>query len=742
MGSLRILGGDIVALVQHVELNESGWVENATAKGVKFLFWLLDEPADSHDIYALRNEIALNALTLDQVSAAIEKLIEDCSLIAVGTKFKLSEAERAKVSDIVSTAETIEKNVVDKVIKSAKSATGNLDIDGAQLWSLFRSEFIIPFIREFGARAYELITGQATNVGQKTFISEFLAGFDQSRKTVLEAMILSLLDKNDSACRAYILGLLNTHFYQTSVTLPPGVVGKVFPSEGKGNRLRLILDTNFIFSLFDLHSNPSNEAVSLLAKTIAKLPANIDVRMYVLPTTITEFRKSLIHYEDIAKNFRLTRSLVEGALKYGVSGVLETYFSRVQKSGYKITADDYFRPFHENIVALLKQHNVSILNGEDEKYDQDQATIDDTLDQTAFYKQKFINDPKRQKNYEQIWHDVLLWHFTADRRPEIADTVFDAEWVGVSIDYGLLAFDRFKRSGKGVPVLVHPASLVQALQLLIPSDENLERAILALMQMPFLFEAFNPLDEKVTQKILGTLSRFDTIDDLSPDTIIQILGNRALRGKIDGSSSREEEIELIRDAIVDYAAETEQKLAAALYEQEQAQERWRAAEEARDNDRSARAIVENEKAAVERQNEELQARLNALQKAEAAKSATIKEIKTLGASSFGVVLITSIIEIGVYLLRGKISEIAWWAPWTVGLLAFIFPILVLDRISRNWRTLSDYWAIKAIQNSSVLLKRLVVVLLVAILSQIVWELVKEDIFRWLPMLKLGSIGIQ
>ena len=745
MTDLRFVGGDIVALVQHVELNESGWVESATAKAVRFLFWLIDEPADSKDLFEQRGQIGLSSLTQAQVVAALTRLTEDGTILPTGAKFKLSEAARLKVGAAVSNAEAVEKGVIEKVIASARLATNTPELEASQLWSLFRAEFIIPFIREFGARAYELITGQSTNVGQKAFIAEFLANFDLSRKAILEAMILSLLDKNDEGCRSYILGLLNTHFYQTSVSLPPGVIEKVFPSNGKSNRLRLILDTNFIFSLFDLHSNPSNEAVSLLAKIIAKLPPSIDVRMYVLPTTIREFRKSLIHYEGLAKNFRPAQNIVEGALKYGVSGVLDTYFTRIRESGYKISADDYFRPYHDGIGALLSQHNVSILNGEDEKYTEDQDTIDDALEQDAFYKRKFINEPKRQKSYEQIWHDVLLWHYTADRRPTIVDTVFEAEWVGVTIDYGLLAFDSFKRRSGGVPVLVHPASLVQALQLLVPQDENLERAILALMQMPFLFEAFDPSDERVTQKILSTLSRFDTVEDLSSETIMQLLGNRALRGKMETTSSKDEEIVLIRDAIIDHAADAEKKMAeaqeklkAALYDQESAQERLRAMELALENDRATRAIeaaaAGNARATVERENQRLQAELREAQDARALDTATRHQLRAFVWGSAVATVVTILLALLAYNFREPVAQIARWAPWALGLLALTIPTALLEYFSRRWSLISTYPAVALVRTSSSWLLWLVVFLILSILAPLVWELVKEDVGRWLPML--------
>ncbi|RWO07656.1 MAG: hypothetical protein EOS07_17815 [Mesorhizobium sp.] len=552
------IDSDIIALVQHVELNESGWIDVAVTKAVRFLFWLMSTPATEADIFDQRTKVGLSELSRERIRNAIESLVEIGSLISVGNNlFKLAEQEITAIDSSVQDAGEIESKVREKVLAAAHEAAPDLPTGGdGTLWERFHGEFIAPFIKEFGARAYELITGAKTEVHQTAFISEFLGRFPDDQKAVLEAMILALLDKNNSSCRTYTLRMLNSYFFHSAITLPPDVIEKVFYNKnGRVKRLKLVLDTNFIFSLLQLHSNPSNEAVSLLLQTIARLPREIAIGMYVLPQTIQEFRRALVHYETLAKSFRVTKNVVDVGIKSNISGVLETYFKRVRDGGYCISSKEYFDPYHNDTVSLLNQHKVHVLEGDEEKYASNQATIDDAIEQQAFYKSKFINEPRRQKTYEQIWHDMVLWHYISDRRPSVSDTVFEAQWVGVTIDYGLMAFDSHKRKGRGIPSMVHPAALVQALQMLIPADENLERTILALMQMPFLFEAFNLEDEKVTQRILSSISRFEDIDDLSPEAIVEVLGNKALRTQMERPQGKDEELALVRDAIIEHAAE-------------------------------------------------------------------------------------------------------------------------------------------------------------------------------------------
>jgi len=556
MNSRRQVGPDIVALVHHIELNESGWVNSAIRKAVRFLIWMIGEPADITMIMNERGNLGLEKLTREQAEAAINELLASNSILPVGNdRFKLSEIEVQNLEDSIAGAEAVESNVRAKVLKAARHAGVSTDLGWEdKIWNEFHKEFIVKFIREFGARAYELMTGANTNVMNNVFISDFLGKITEDRKILLEAMIFAALDKNDKDCRRYILRLLNSYFFQSAVSLPGHVTEKAFAKPGQNRRLRLVLDTNFLFSLFKLHSNPSNEAVSMLLGLIARIPKPFSVDMYVLPSTIEEFHRSITYYQGIAEQIRPTSSVVSAGIKSNVSGVIEAFLLKARESKYKISAKEYFDPYFNDIKTLLNEYRVNILNGQDKKYAFDQSTIDDAIDQKSFYARK-IGSGKREKSYEQIWHDMVLWHFIWDKRPQVNDTVFDAEWLGVTIDFGFIAFDNHKRRGSGIPLLVHPASLLQALQVIIPSDESLEKTILALMQMPFLFEQFDIEDEKATQKILGALSMYENVDELREETILTILGNKVLRTKLSENQDANGEVALIRDAIVEHLAE-------------------------------------------------------------------------------------------------------------------------------------------------------------------------------------------
>ncbi len=47
---MRDLGPDVKALIHHIQLNESGWIDRATSRAIKFLLWLHSDPMSLGDI--------------------------------------------------------------------------------------------------------------------------------------------------------------------------------------------------------------------------------------------------------------------------------------------------------------------------------------------------------------------------------------------------------------------------------------------------------------------------------------------------------------------------------------------------------------------------------------------------------------------------------------------------------------------------------------------------------------------
>ena len=222
----------------------------------------------------------------------------------------------------------------------------------------------------------------------------------------------------------------------------------------------------------------------------------------------------------------------------------------------------------------------------------------------------------RPKSYEQIWHDVLLWYFIFDKRPAQVESVIDADVLGITIDYSLIGFDSYKRRGDipGTPVFVHPATLIQLFQFFVPLDEEFESAILDTMRMPFLLQEFDPASERTTVRILARMSRFENIDDLSPETIRRILENEILRDKLENAENAEMDVQLIREALIEENAAGQRGLDEAKLKEQQFAKKIGELEGLTDQDKKEIISLKSEMETREQMSSDLRDHLNRLTK--------------------------------------------------------------------------------------------------------------------------------
>jgi seryl-tRNA synthetase len=79
----------------------------------------------------------------------------------------------------------------------------------------------------------------------------------------------------------------------------------------------------------------------------------------------------------------------------------------------------------------------------------------------------------------------------------------------------------------------------------------LEEALLASLRLPLFFSEFDPEAEKVTMTILRTLSRYENVADIPAETVANILLSESLRARMRATPQVEEQVQLIREALIE-----------------------------------------------------------------------------------------------------------------------------------------------------------------------------------------------
>ena len=369
----------------------------------------------------------------------------------------------------------------------------------------------------------------------------------------IHTLIDKFLDPEDQDVRNFVLNRLHCYLLTLTVSLPEESLSRLSTKSKSNIRLKLFLDTNFMFSLLDLHEHPANPVAKDLTKLLDNISNHVHSRLYVFPPTIDEANRTIsaVHRElgdtEIPPRLgRITTATTRGT----VSGIEGRYLRAASTSSYTLSAEQYLAPYLNDFISVLRGVNVDIFNEDTDLIMESDAVIDDIQDVQDFQAE---HPWERQKSFEAIRHDVALWHFVSRKRHVRVDSPLDAVYWVVTVDHGLIRFDRHKvdrRNEMSVPICVHPATLIQMLRLWTPRTESFDMAMLHCVRS-LLPQARETDTEAVTLKILRSISRFECADQLPEATVSSVLLNQAVRAGMEGVTGPTEQNQLVREALLD-----------------------------------------------------------------------------------------------------------------------------------------------------------------------------------------------
>lgn len=417
-------------------------------------------------------------------------------------------------------------------------------------WNLFNRELLLPLIDVLGARTVQLMGGDQTGDADVVALTDrFVRHFENTHRTVLRSAIGGFLDPGDANVRRYITEHLDASFLVKASGLTKDAISDISKFGQRPPTFRLFLDTNFLFSLLNLHENPSNEASQILGKTIQQVSNHLSIKMYVISPTMDEIKRTLRASQADLKGIRMSAALADAALEVGISGIALRFARSNSGAVQSISPQEYFDPYLKNLTPILKNKGIDVYNEQTDGYKLRQDVIDDLHQMTAV---EGGHEAERQRKYNAALHDSILWHFVNDKRPAVLESPLAAVFWVVTNDYKLINFDRRRRRAakSAAGVCIHPAVLVQILGLWEPRSTDMEEAMMSGLRLPFMFYEFDPGKEAASLRILKALSRFEHIDSLGPEAIRDIVLSDAVRSKTGEATSEEEEIEIIHHALL------------------------------------------------------------------------------------------------------------------------------------------------------------------------------------------------
>lgn len=560
----RDLSPELVSLIHYVELNKTGWWDKAAQRLIQAVFWLSSRHLTLDEI---RTQLAENFganLTVEQLRRQVERLLSSQTLIQVTVGlFKLSEQAREEFAINVKKAEDLDINAKNIFVLLAQG-TELKGIDGEALWEDFNKELLTPLIQEMGAKLYEAVSGGKILGADHARFSDFLCRYANDVQPAVRATVAKFLDPSNSIVRSYVLRQLNTYFLLEAGNLSEKTLNKLSIATEKKLVFNVFCDTNFFFSILGLHENPSNDAAKSLLELIKKIRSRVELKLFVLPITIDETRHWLSWRKQSLRHVILTPKTADLVLDSNLGGIYRRFAEACRGTGYTLTADEFFDPYLNNLVLLLREKGIELWNEDTSKFTVDRKVIDDLLGQQEFQEKR--SETVKQKTYEQLEHDLVLWHFVQGKRQPHFESPFEAEYWVATVDYRLLGFDAYRKdkTTSKVPICLHPLTLIQMLQFWVPRSAEFEEAVLGTLRLPALFQPFDLEAEAVSLKIIRTLARFENVEDMSTETLRSILVDNAVRQKMSVEEDADSQVTLIRDALA-----TENKRIAEALQSEQ-----------------------------------------------------------------------------------------------------------------------------------------------------------------------------
>jgi len=560
----QILSSEIVSLVHHVKLNESGWWEKAIQNIIISIFGIHNNaPLSKEDLFkSLKNEIKTD---LDDIRLTKQFNILQGKKSIIMVIDKLYVLSNEIYDEFVISFENQKNIEIEAEKRFQELCEPCIGISSNELWVELNQHLIIPLIKEIGAKTYELLSGKnSMTIDQYGQFHQFILRYNGD-KARIQTLLLNYFDFKNEFVKKYILHQLNAYFFVEATNLNQNTVEQVYILSKSQANLKIFVDTNFLLTLLDLHDNPSNDAAFLLLELVDEIKNRVKVKFYVLPITVLEFQNLISKFKDYLK--KLNPSLnqaIAAESSDDFSGIIKKYFHKCHEKTMMIDIDDYFDPYLNNFTVNIRNKGIEIQQDNMNKYSIDQDVIDDLFEQVEYRYDRnckaekytgLSEDEKIQKKqyiYDKFNHDCQMWHYVKDKRPAYIDSTKDVtNWI-LTLDFSFLEYDKFKQlseSKNKISICLHPNEFISMLQFWVPRTEKFENAIMGNFRLPFFFKEVDSDSEKISIEILRSMSQYEDSEKFTTELVTEMLTNKALRQKIKPQNSVETNAILLKEEL-------------------------------------------------------------------------------------------------------------------------------------------------------------------------------------------------
>ncbi len=347
---------ELLSLVHHVELKKSGWWDKALQQIIVAAMWLHEDALTRQGIVDAVSDTFSTKIVFEKVNAQIDALLDSGTLVVqTDGDLKLSIASLKDYVTALAEAEQNEKVAKDFFLKLVEEACP--DVSPEECWRLFNRDCLAPLVQQLGARTYEVVSGTRQNVESNITSPLFFEHYESDLRQRLRTAVVNFFDPKNPAVRAYVLSYMNAGFFLEATALTGEALERLAARRETPPQFFVFLDTNCLFSVLDLHDNPSNEAVVSLVDLMQRISPRVPSTLYVSLQTIEEAKRVLYGRKEGLKGVPPVLNVSKAVVQTGMAeGVTLRYFRACEEA--KAPLD--FNPYLTNFNSIIREKRIEL----------------------------------------------------------------------------------------------------------------------------------------------------------------------------------------------------------------------------------------------------------------------------------------------------------------------------------------------------------------------------------------------
>lgn len=434
----------------------------------------------------------------------------------LNTNYVLDIAAKRQLEERLNSARELEERVRDEWLAELTAQFPSLPTE--PMWNALR-RYLAKSFRRHGIQAAALLDPsiEAPNnhsVSLSTLLDEALQEvFSEDKEHTIPAhkaishFFAAIGESPDRA--TYIAQLADGAFSYYTLTVDPDAA-KAFRENLRP--LTLYLDTNFLFAIMDLHSNPlvavSNEVIRAVQDH--RLPFTLCYH----ERTSRELSSTVSYYGDRLRVRHWSQQLSRIAITSShLSGIEMKYH---QQNAQTATDVDGFLRQYEHADVFLETKGIGIAKAASNRLQERADLLHEYTD--------FLEARKKYKPDSIIDHDVTILDAVRQLRSQ-AKSSLDAGALLLTCDYYLYRFDWEQSKKKGVKAcVVLPNQFVQILRPFIPSSPDFDRSFAETFAIPE-FRTIGSGAAEASSRLLNLIASYAAFPE---ETAVRLLSNDLL----------------------------------------------------------------------------------------------------------------------------------------------------------------------------------------------------------------------